>query len=109
MVAGAAGAVAVLGRSSGPETVAERARDAIRSEDVRRARLTAADGAFTAPAVVLPDGTGFVQDGSMPPVGAGRDLQLWSITPDGPVSAGVMAGHGWHEFEVPRRARPRSR
>jgi hypothetical protein len=105
LVAGGLGVIAAVNRSSGTDTVAERARDAVAAEDARRVRLTSDDGRWSARAVVLPDGTGYLHEGAMPVVGAGRDLQLWSITPSGPVSAGVMPENGgWHEFHVAESA-----
>jgi anti-sigma-K factor RskA len=48
--------------------------------------------------VVLPDGTAYVRPQDLPAPGAGRDLQLWSVTPSGPVSAGLLHGTGWRSF-----------
>jgi hypothetical protein len=105
LVVGALGVLAAVNRSSGSDTVAERAQDAQDALDATRVRLTSDDGRWSARVVVLPDGTGYARAGAMPAVGADRDLQLWSITPSGPVSAGVMpARGGWHEFHVPDRA-----
>jgi anti-sigma-K factor RskA len=105
LVAVGAGGLVLIDRSPGTGTVAERARDALAAADARRVQLSSPDGRWSARAVVLPDGTGYVHGGDMPPVGPGRDLQLWSITPGGPVSAGLMpAAGGWHEFDAPGSA-----
>jgi anti-sigma-K factor RskA len=102
LVVAGLGGLATVDRSSGTDTVAERAQNAAARTGARRVQLTSADGRWSARAVVLPDGTGYVRGGAMPAVGPDRDLQLWSITPGGPVSAGVMpAGGGWHEFQAP--------
>ena len=86
-----AGALVLVDRSRGAETVAERAQDAAAHTDARRVQLSSTDGRWSARAVVLPDGTGYVRGRAMPAIGPDRDLQLWSITPGGPRSdaAGV--------------------
>jgi hypothetical protein len=98
---GAAGVVALADRTSAPDTVAEQAREASRDADAVRATLTSTDGRWSARVVVLPDRTGYLHPEAMPENAPDRDLQLWSITPSGPVSAGVVRGGGeWHEFRV---------
>ena len=62
--------------------------------------MRSTDGKYSARAVVLPDRTGFLADASMPAPGAGRILQLWSITPDGPVSVGLLRGAEVQRFRV---------
>ena len=51
--------------------------------------------------VLLPDRTGYLRPVAMPKTEPGHVLQLWSITPKGPVSAGVIRGSGtWHRFHA---------
>lgn len=56
----------------------------------REAVVRSADGRVELRAVVLPDGTGYVLAGSLPPLRAGRTYQLWSMVGGVPVSAGVL-------------------
>jgi hypothetical protein len=63
--------------------------------------MRAEDGRAAARVVVLADGTGFVRGTALPPAGPGRVLQLWSITPGGPVSGGVLPeADRWRQFRV---------
>ncbi len=78
-----------------------------RAPDGRRSRRRRARRAHAA--VVLPDGVGYVDTSDMSSPGPGRDLQLWSITPDGPVSAGLMRGPGTIQRFRVAPARPHSR
>jgi Anti-sigma-K factor rskA len=93
------GTVIAIANRSGSQSVSDRAAAAQRSSSARTVRLHSIDGRWSARAVVLPNGTGYMLDASMPPVPEGRALQLWSITPSGPVSAGVLHG-GVQQFHV---------
>jgi anti-sigma factor RsiW len=98
---GAAGAVTLADRGANTDTVAEQAQVAVRDGSGRTVTLGSEDDRWSARVVVLPDGTAYLEDTGMPAAEPGRDLQLWSITPAGPVSAGVMRGDGeWHKFEA---------
>ncbi len=98
----AAGVVALAERTTGPSgTTTEQARAALAERSARRTTLRSDDGRWSARVVVLPDRTAYVRPEAMPATAPGHDLQLWSITPDGPVSAGVIHGSGpWHEFRT---------
>ncbi len=91
---GAAGVIAVVDRSSGPDSVTTKFEAALRDRSARPVTLHSSDGRYSARAVVLPNRTGYISKHSMPRVSSGRDLQLWSITPSGPVSIGLMRGTG---------------
>jgi hypothetical protein len=98
---GAAGVFTLVDRSSGSDSVSTQYADAQRNPSAREVSLTSADGEYTAKAVVLPDGVGYLADASMPELPSGRDWQLWSITPDGPVSVGVLHGDAAvHRFKA---------
>ena len=87
------------------DTTAEQARDAMRNPSATFTTLRSDDGRWSARVVLLPNQTGYVRPGVMPETDAGHDLQLWSITPDGPVSAGLLRGSGsWHEFRAAETA-----
>lgn len=51
---------------------------------------TGADGSGTATVVLRPDGTGFVIDDDLPVLGEGETYQLWAVTDDRVVSAGLF-------------------
>jgi hypothetical protein len=104
-VAGIAAVVTLADRDAGRAPVAARARAAAREDTARLVTLRSADGRWSARVVVLPDGTGFVRGTAMPEPARGRDLQLWSVTAAGPVSAGVLRdATAWHEFRAARAA-----
>jgi hypothetical protein len=91
---GAAGVFAIVDRSSGSESITTQYQAALSNPSARVTTLRSADGKYSARAVVLRDRTGYMADAKMPPAGADRDFQLWSITPDGPVSVGLLRGGG---------------
>jgi hypothetical protein len=55
-----------------------------------RASLRSSDGAVTAKAVVLADGSGFLVADSLPPLPSGRTYQLWAVAGGQKISAGVL-------------------
>jgi anti-sigma factor RsiW len=89
---GAGAVVAAVNRSTGPESVTEQYAAARRDPDRRTVALRTTAGVTSARAVVLPDGTGYLDAADLGAPAPGRDLQLWSITRDGPVSAGLVRG-----------------
>ncbi len=101
---GAVGVFALVNNSSsgsGTDPASEAFAKAERNPKARTVILRSADGRYSALTAVLPDGTGYLSSAAMPGAPAGRDLQLWSITPDGPVSLGLMRGHNdVHTFRV---------
>lgn len=98
----AAGVVAMTGGNDGrSDPTAQQARDALREPSATKTVLRSDDGRWSARVVVLPDRTGYLRPVAMPKTQPGHDLQLWSITPEGPVSAGVIRGSGaWHRFRA---------
>jgi hypothetical protein len=98
---GAGALVTAVGRTSGPVSVASQYAAARRDPQARTVTLRTEAGDPAARAVVLPDRTAYMDGGELPSATAGRDLQLWAITPDGPVSAAVMHDPaGVHRFRV---------
>jgi anti-sigma-K factor RskA len=80
----------LVSRDSGDGTnLAALAADANHAAGARHARLVDADGNVLARAVVLRDGTGYL-DSSLPALPAGRTYQLWGLGERAPVSLGVM-------------------
>lgn len=58
-----------------------------------RASLTSDDGRVVVPAVVLPDGSGYLLAEDMPSLPAGQTYQLWGQTDAGLLSLGVLGSH----------------
>lgn len=55
-----------------------------------QSKLTSADGRFSASAVVLPDGTGFLMVHDLPALDDSRTYQLWGQTGSGLISLGLL-------------------
>ncbi|MGZ6973947.1 MAG: anti-sigma factor [Acidimicrobiia bacterium] len=101
LIIGGAGVFAIVDRQSGPSSLTTRYEAALRNPSAHEATLQSADGTYHARAVVLPNHTGYLAEASLPQLPSGRDLQLWSITPAGPVSVGLLRGGGSvHQFRA---------
>ena len=88
-------------RARSPTPRRSRPGAALHQSSATQATLRSDDGRWSARVVVLPDRTGYLRAVAMPETEAGHDLQLWSITPAGPVSAGLLRGSGaWHQFRA---------
>lgn len=74
-------------RSDGLTAVAA---EAFASPDGVRVTLGDAQGDVRVPAVVLPDGTAYLRAGDLPRLSEERTYQLWAVTGDRVVSAGVL-------------------
>ena len=84
VVAGAFGLVRALdGGTSAPRVSSNRF-------ETQNVSLRSADGRLEVLATVRADGSGAIRRSGLPAPAAGRTYQLWSITPRGPVSAGVI-------------------
>jgi anti-sigma-K factor RskA len=57
---------------------------------VRNVELKTADGKVLARVIVTKDGRGYLSEDSLPRLADGKAYQLWAITGDTPVSAGVL-------------------
>ncbi len=90
---GAAGVFTVVDRSSSSDTITTQYEAALSNPKAQVTTLRSQDGQYSARAVVLRNHTGYLADAAMPSLPSGRDYQLWSITPDGPVSVGLMRGN----------------
>lgn len=55
-----------------------------------QSKLTSADGRFSASAVILPDGTGFLMVHDLPALDDSRTYQLWGQTGSGLISLGLL-------------------
>jgi anti-sigma-K factor RskA len=104
LIVGAAGVFAVTRDQSSPDPSAAQYAAALANPSAHEVTLTSKSGTASARAVVLPNGTGYIGDASLPALRSGRDFQLWSITPHGPVSAGVMRDGKVHRFKVADQA-----
>ena len=98
----AAGVAALAGRNDKQTDVtAQAARRAMHNRSARVLTLRSGDGQWSARVVLLPNRTGYLHAVAMPETEPGHDLQLWSITPRGPVSAGLLRGSAaWHRFHA---------
>lgn len=98
----AAGVVALAGRTGErTDTTAQQALGAMHDPSASVSTLRSDDGRWSARVVVLHNRNGYLHAVAMPKTKPGHDLQLWSITPRGPVSAGVIRGSGaWHQFRA---------
>jgi anti-sigma-K factor RskA len=98
---GAAGVFSIANRSSSSESVTDEYEAALNNPSARTVTLQSSDGEYAARAVVLRDRSGYLAAESLPVPGSDRDLQLWSLTPDGPVSVGLLSGdEDIHRFRV---------
>jgi anti-sigma-K factor RskA len=89
---GAVGVFTIVDRSSDSDSITNQYESALSNPKAQVTTLRSQDGQYTARAVVLRNHTGYLADAAMPELPSGRDYQLWSITPDGPVSVGLMRG-----------------
>jgi anti-sigma-K factor RskA len=76
--------------NSNGTNLAALAANANHAAGARHARLVDSDGNVLARAVVLRDGTGYLNNSSLPALPAGRTYQLWGLGTSAPVSLGVM-------------------
>lgn len=84
------------------------AMQALSDPDARTVELASADGSVSIPAVLLPDGTGYLLAGDLAALGPQRTYQLWGQTDAGLVSLGllgsnpndVVAFQGGHEISA---------
>ena len=104
LIIGAAGVFALTNDQSSPDPAAAQYAAALRNPSAHEVTLTSKQGTASARAVVLPNGTGYIGDASLPELRSGRDFQLWSITPHGAVSAGVIRDGSVHRFKVADQA-----
>jgi anti-sigma factor RsiW len=92
-VIGLAAGIVIGSRDDGDATLASAFDAAAEQDGAHRVPLTA-NGTTVARAVVLPDGSGFLQNDELEPLPAGQTYQLWTISgpADAPavISAGVM-------------------
>lgn len=70
--------------------IAQAALAASTDPSARTVELVSADGRALATAVVLPDGTGYLVQDRLAPLGRDRTYQLWAVVGDRTVSAGVL-------------------
>jgi hypothetical protein len=73
-----------------PGDLATAAHLALNDPDAREVKLTSADGAVAATAVVLPDGQGYLLAESLPALDDDRTYQLWGAGPGPVISLGLM-------------------
>jgi hypothetical protein len=66
------------------------AEAAARQSDVRRATLVSTNGQYSAEAVLLPDGTGYLTNTNLPKLASGRTYQLWAVVGSAKISVGVL-------------------
>ncbi|MGH9226342.1 MAG: anti-sigma factor domain-containing protein, partial [Acidimicrobiales bacterium] len=66
------------------------AASAARDTAARRATLTSTDGQYSAEAVLLPDGTGYLTNANLPTLPSGRTYQLWAVVGSAKISVGVL-------------------
>lgn len=70
--------------------VARLADAAARRSDARTISMRSADGRLVEEAVLLPDGTGFLQQGNLPELPRDRTYQLWAVVGSNKISVGVL-------------------
>ena len=78
------------------------ARAALADPGARRVDLRSPDARFAAQAVLLPDGTGYLLDSSLPELGVDRTYQLWAVVGTNRISVGVLGSDpGVAAFKAP--------
>ncbi len=98
-----AGGAAVLlgGGSDSTSGLVAASRAAARDPRSTRLALTNPDGRTQAEVVVTPSGTAYLVDSRFAPARPGRTYQLWTVTPAGTKSAGVLGPRpSVHRFTV---------
>ena len=61
-------------------------------EGARKVALTSPNGAYSAEAVLLPDGTGYLTKTNLPRLASGKTYQLWAVVGTAKISVGVLGG-----------------
>lgn len=79
-----------LAATVGEEGMHRAATAAAMAPDARRVDLRSGDGRLLLPAVVRPDGEGYLAADRLPTLAAGRTYQLWALVDGRPVSVGVL-------------------
>jgi hypothetical protein len=74
----------------GDDAMLRAANIALADPSATRTVLVSPDGALRAPAVLLPDGTGYLMAGDLPALDAARTYQLWGQTGAGMISLGLL-------------------
>jgi hypothetical protein len=92
-----------LNRQIGIDAIAAAYKSASASPAARRVTMRSSDGSYPTPAVILPDGTAYLDPGRLPRLPSDETYQLWGVTGQDKVSLAVM-GSAPHllEFGVPR-------
>jgi hypothetical protein len=86
----------------GDDAMLRAANVALVDPDASRSMLSSPDGTVHAPAVLLPDGTGFLMADDLPGLDPARTYQLWGQTGRGMISIGLLgpAPHGVMSFRA---------
>jgi anti-sigma factor RsiW len=82
--------VNALTRDDGPDDLTEVAAAAAQRPDAREVTMRSPDGALSAEAVVLSDGTGYLVETNLPELPPDRTYQLWAVVGGSKISVGVL-------------------